>query len=31
MVGGIWNVVHPIAVFMERGFLRGVKARAEAF
>ncbi len=31
MVGGIWNVVHPISFFMERGLLRGVKARAEAF
>ena len=29
MVGGIWNVVHPIAFMMEQRMLHGVKERAE--
>ncbi len=29
MVGGLWNVVHPIAFFMERGMLLGIKSRSE--
>ena len=29
MVGGLWNIVHPIAFFMERGMLFGIKSRAE--
>ncbi len=29
MVGGIWNIVHPIAFVMERGMLYGLKQRAE--
>ena len=29
MVGGIWSVIHPGVFIMERGMLRGIKARAE--
>ncbi len=29
MTGGIWDVLHPIVFVMERGMLRGIKARAE--
>ncbi len=29
MTGGIWGVLHPIVFVMERGMLRGIKARAE--
>jgi hypothetical protein len=29
MVGGFWEVLHPITFMMERGMLLGIKARAE--
>ena len=29
MVGGLWDIIHPGVFIMERGMLRGIKARAE--
>lgn len=29
MVGGMWEVIHPVVFLMERGLLLGVKERAE--
>jgi hypothetical protein len=29
MVCGLWDIIHPGVFVMERGMLRGIKARAE--
>jgi hypothetical protein len=29
MTGGFWDIIHPGVFVMERGMLKGIKARAE--